>query len=75
MSIQPQENFSTTIERCPHDRKNPYVMLDKNIISDPRLSLEAIGIYGMLECEAIKLEEIPDHLLKELREIGYLEEV
>lgn len=52
-----------------------YIILDCKIIQDPRLSLEGKGVYGMIESNAVSLDEIPSKVLKELIEIGYLKEV
>lgn len=33
-----------TIERCPHDRQNPYAQINRKIFTDPDLSWEAKGL-------------------------------
>jgi hypothetical protein len=33
-----------TIERCPHDQKNPYAQINRNIFTDPDLSWESKGL-------------------------------
>lgn len=56
-------------------RKNHFVSLNTSIIQDPRISLEGIGVYGMLESGAMKIEDIPKNLIKELIQVGVLLEV
>ena len=36
------------IKRCPHDRENPYVQLNKHSLWDENLSLEAVGLWARL---------------------------
>ena len=38
------ENLSTTIERCPHDRQNPYVMISREMAQDKSISPKAKGV-------------------------------
>lgn len=38
----------TTIIRAPHDRENPYVIMDKRIFENPALSWKAKGLLGYL---------------------------
>ncbi len=52
-----------------------FILLETEIIQDPRLSLEAIGTYGMLEAGLMKIEDIPENIKSQLIEVGVLEEV
>jgi len=63
-----------SIQRCPNDKKSPYIMLDNRIINDPRMTFEAIGVYGMLVANAIEINEIPEDIISILIEVGYLVE-
>ena len=48
--------------------------IDPKVFQDDRLSLEAKGLYGMLQCGALGFQNAPTHLIKELQESGYLME-
>lgn len=56
-------------------KESSYIILDSRIIQDCRLSLDGKGIYGMLEAGCMALEEVPENIIKELVEVGYLKEV
>jgi hypothetical protein len=52
------------------------ILLDKRILLNPKLSLEAKGAYSMLEANPdIFIENFHLAIIKELVSIGYLEEV
>lgn len=62
-----------SVLRSIKNRENAYIKLDRRIILDPRLSLEGKGFYGMLEANAIEIKDIPESIIEELIEVGYLE--
>jgi len=62
-----------TFQRCPHDRENPYVQIDKRILSNPILSVTAKGYYTLLESNLIHWKDMPEIFRKELINIGILE--
>jgi len=41
-------NDESTFERCPHDKLNPYVMINRDLMQRSNLSLEAKGLMGYL---------------------------
>jgi hypothetical protein len=51
------------------------VVLDRNIVLDYRLSVEALGYYAALEAGAQDINYLPESVVDELKKIGYLEEV
>lgn len=42
--IQDQSLLGPTIQRCPHDRENPYAQISRALIRDKSLSLKARGL-------------------------------
>jgi len=42
--VEAEKNKKNTIQRCPHDRENPYVMCAKKTIQDKCLTWEATGL-------------------------------
>jgi hypothetical protein len=52
-----------------------YITLDTRIILDARLSIEGKAAYAMFESGGIEITDIPERLIKELIEVGALEEV
>lgn len=79
--------MSATIQRAPHDNKNPYVMIRKATIEDSSLSWEARGILAYLLAKPndwkIQVSDLirqspggrdkTYRILKELRDSGYVE--
>lgn len=45
---QSQEENQDTIQRSPHDKENPFVMILKKSIRDPNLSIEAKGMLAFI---------------------------
>lgn len=56
------------------NRRN-YIILEKTLLQDPRLSLEGKGMYAELEAGVLELKDVPPHIIDELKEVGYLVEV
>lgn len=48
-----------TFQRCSQDRKNPYVLVNSEIIHSGILTLEDIGYYICWEAENVSWDEIP----------------
>ena len=48
-----------TFQRSPHDKKNPYVMILREVIEDPKISPKSIGFYAMYQANRIEWDEIP----------------
>jgi len=84
---QKGEAMTQTIVRVQKDKDNPYVMIDKRIFQDKRLSLKAKGLMGYLLCKPdnwqVQLGELVSgstdgvtavrSTLKELEKFGYAE--
>lgn len=56
--------------KVKHEKQ--WIMLMNVFIQDPRLSFEGKGYYAMVEADAIKLEEVPQKILQEFKDIGYI---
>ncbi len=52
-----------------------YIALSIFILNDPRLSLEGKGTYGMLESGSMEIRDVSENIIRELIEVGYLQEV
>lgn len=82
------QSRSSTIQRCPHDEKNPYVMVCNSLIRDASLSPNArwLAIYLLSNKDewSISVQQIINHvnphmkrdkvysIVKELIEAGYM---
>lgn len=62
-----------------HIKKQPknigFFFVDRKVVQNPNLSVEAKGYYAMIEAEAIDIHEVPESILDEFVKIGYVSEV
>ena len=54
--------------------KKKFVLLDREILLHPKISLEGIGAYGMIEAGISQVEDFPPHIINEFIDVGYLVE-
>lgn len=53
-----------SIERCPHDSENPYVMINRDILRNPKLSFQARGFLAYLLSFDKSWKFIKKHIMK-----------
>jgi hypothetical protein len=86
-----EDYLSNTIQRCPHDRENPYAQINRDLIRDKSISPECrwllIYLLSMKDGWKIKITQIHEHvaefiginkvyrLIRECIEAGYIKKV
>lgn len=64
-----------SIKAFKSEESKSLIVLDKRILLNPHLSIEAKGAYAMLEANLeLSIENFHSSIIKELVAIGYLEE-
>lgn len=62
-----------TIVRMQH--QSSFVKPERRYIRHTSMSCEAIGYYAMMEVGGIKLDDVPNEIIEQMKEAGYVKEV